>query len=187
MVMLCFTACILITLPAFACNGGGGGNPSSDSDSFVDGPPAPPKNQAKDMDEGKKWRDEGDYYEDMENKGETIQTGVNIAGNVVDYFTRGAGSKINSIGQTSAIFIQTFFESKNKGKSETQALDDAFSASGRNISKINTLEKIDTLKEILKRTPNIKAPPAMDPGISPPDHSFGAGGPAPLNESVFDL
>jgi hypothetical protein len=88
---------------------------------------------------------------------------------------------INSIGQNSAIFIQTFLESKNKGKSETQALDDAFSASGRNISKINTLEKI------LKITPNIKAPPAMDPGISPSDHSFGAGGPAPLDESVFDL
>ena len=193
---------------AIACGGGGGGGGGGGADmlppdSHFD--PADPHNlgvededgllqtideiyrkglkkkQAQDMAESKKWIDEGNYYENLEKKGKNIQTGANVAGNVIDIFTGGAGSKINNIGQNSAIFIQTTIESKQKGKSTTQALEDAAIKTGKNITKINTLEKI------LKTTPNIKPPPAVDLGTPLPDHSFGAGGPAPLDENVFNL
>ncbi|MFO7999396.1 MAG: hypothetical protein R6U86_10505, partial [Bacteroidales bacterium] len=35
--------------------------------------------QAEDMAETKKWMDEGDYYEDFENKSKSVQIGVNIS------------------------------------------------------------------------------------------------------------
>ncbi|MDZ7667015.1 MAG: hypothetical protein U5K27_17100 [Desulfotignum sp.] len=133
------------------------------------------------MAELKKWMDEGNYYENLEKKGKNIQTGANVAGNVISIFTGGAVSQINNIGQNSAIFIQTTIESKQKGKSTAQALEDAAVKAGKNITKINKLEKF------IKLTPNIKPPPAVHLETPLPDHSFGAGGPAPLDENIFNL
>lgn len=189
----------------YACGGGGGGGGDSlpPTSPFS---PADPRNlgiededgalqtidkayrkglgqkQARDMVEVKKWMDEGDYYGNLENKSQNIQTGVNVTGKVVDIFSGGAGSKINNIGQNSAIFIQTALESKQEGKSTAQALEDAAIKTGKNITKIDTLEKI-----LETTTPNTQAPPAVDLGTPLPDESFGAGGPAPADDSVFDL
>ncbi|MFO8090598.1 MAG: hypothetical protein R6U13_12215, partial [Desulfatiglandaceae bacterium] len=140
--------------------------------------------QAEDMAETKKWMDEGDYYEDFENKSKSVQIGVNISNIIFDFFTGGSTSKINNIGQNSAVFIQKAQESYQKNKSLAQAFEDASVEMAKNAAKINTASKI---AKILNSTPNIKAPPAVDLGTPAPDHSFGAGGPAPADESVFDL
>jgi hypothetical protein len=199
---------------AMACGGGGGGGDGTADGIAIGGPFSPldpqaaeavigadgqvetisqnyrkglQRQQAEQMAQSQKWIDEGNYYEKLEKNGETVQMGVNVAGSIVDLVSAGTTSRINKIGQHTADFVESGMESYNQGKSASQILEDAMIGAGQKAAKVDTLQKtMEFLKNIKNSSPNIKAPPAVHLGTpGPTDGSFGAGGPAPQDNSIF--
>jgi hypothetical protein len=142
--------------------------------------------QAEQMAKNKKWMDEGDYYEKLEKAGEATQTGVNVAGSILDIATGGATSNINKIGEHTANFVESSMKSYNNGKSASEIFSDAMIETGKKAAKVDQFQKAyDFIKNLENSSPNMKAPPAVNLGTPSPDGSFGAGGPQLDHDSNF--
>lgn len=134
----------------------------------------------------KKWLDEGNYYEKMENRAKNVQTATNVAGTIVNIVSGGTTSTINKIGQHTANAIESGMESYNQGNSSTEVFTDAMVGAGKKAAKIDKLEQtVEFINNLKNSSPNIKPPPPIQPATSNPDGSFGAGGPALDHDSNF--